>query len=119
MEEVEEAKDMQGVVGGRRANGTDRARRPQADKEGQGAEGTSKAEGRLEGQWDQRDPVPMRQRDPVPMGEISPTLKWTKKSGLGTKMDMKSTKFSPFGLKLAASTLTFSCESNHRGETFR
>ena len=32
-----------------RANGADRARRPKADKEGQGAEGSSEAEGRLEG----------------------------------------------------------------------
>ena len=93
--------------GAHRANGADRARRPKADKEGQGAEGSSEAEGRLEGQRGQQDTVPMR-------GEINPTLKWTKKSGLGTKMDMRSTKFLPFGVKLAASTLIFSCESNHR-----
>ena len=91
-----------------RANGADRARRPKADEEGQGAEGTSEGEGRLEGQ-----------RDPVPMGEISPTVKWIKKSGLGTKMDMKSTKFLPFGLKMATSILTCSCESSHRHEKFR
>ena len=79
------------------ANRTDRARRPKADL-------------RLEGQRDQRDPVPMSQRDPVPMGEISPTLKWSKKLRLGTKVDMKLTIVLLFGLKLAASTLTFSCE---------
>ena len=91
-----------------RANGADRARRPKADKEGQGAEGSSEAEGRLEGQ-----------RDPVPMREINPTVKWTKKSGLGTKMDMESIKFLPFGLKMATSILTFSCESSQRHEKFR
>ena len=45
---------MQGGVGGavtpHRANGAERARRPKADKEGQGAEGSSEAGGRLEGQ---------------------------------------------------------------------
>ena len=97
-----------------RANGADRARRPKADEEGQGAEGTSEAEGRLEGKRDQQDPVPMGQRDPVPRGQISPTLKWTKKAGLGTKMNIESIKFLPFGLKMATSILTFSCESSHR-----
>ena len=67
MEEFEEA--LASSSGGAQpphwANGADRARRPKADEEGQGAEGTSEAEGRLEGQWDQQDPVPM--------GEISPT----------------------------------------------
>ena len=47
-----------------RANGADRARRPKADEEGQGAEGSSEAEGRLEGQRDQRDPVPMEPTGP-------------------------------------------------------
>ena len=71
MEEFEEASASSKYAGGcggaapHWANGADRARRPKADKEGQGAEGTSEAEGRLEAQWDQRDPVPM--------GEISPT----------------------------------------------
>ena len=58
-----------GVWGGRspphRANGADRARRPKADKEGQGAEGSSEAEGRLEGQRCQRDPVPMGPTGPI------------------------------------------------------
>ena len=81
-EEFEEALASSRYAGGvwrggaaptHRANGADRVRRPKADKEGQGAEGTSEAEGRLEGQRDQRDPVPMGQRDPVPMGQINPT----------------------------------------------
>ena len=50
---------MLGGVGGRspphQAKGADRARRPKADEEGQGAEGSSEAEGRLEGQRDQQD----------------------------------------------------------------
>ena len=72
MEEFEEALASSRYAGScgvaqppHRANGADRARRPKADEEGQGAEGTSEAEVRLQGQWDQRDPVPM--------GEISPT----------------------------------------------
>ena len=51
-----------------RANGADRARRPKADEEGQGAEGSSEAEGRLEGQRDQRDPVPMEPTGPYAKG---------------------------------------------------
>ena len=78
MEEFEEALASSRYAGGcggaqppHRANGAaDRARRPNADEEGQGAEGSSEAEGRLEGQRDQRDPVPMGQRHPVPMGQI-------------------------------------------------
>ena len=50
---------MEGAQPPHRANGADRARRPKADKEGQGAEGSSEAEGRLEGQRCQQDPVPM------------------------------------------------------------
>ena len=46
--------------------------------------------------------------------ECCSTLKWPKKQGLGTKMDMKSTKFLPFCVKMAASTLTFSCDSSRR-----
>ena len=71
-EEFEEALASSRYAGGRspphRANGADRARRPKADKEGQGAEGSSEAEGRLEGQREQQDPVPMGQRNPVPIG---------------------------------------------------
>ena len=47
------------------------------------------------------------------------TLKWTKKSGLGTKMDMKWTKYVSFDLKMAADILTFSCESTYRPWNFR
>ena len=62
---------MQGVWGAQpphRANGADRARRPKADEEGQGAEGSSEAEGRLEGKRDQRDPVPMEPTGPYAKG---------------------------------------------------
>ena len=62
MEEFEEAlvssRYAGGVLGGRspphRPNRSERARRPKADEEGQGAEGTSEAEGRREGQQGQR-----------------------------------------------------------------
>lgn len=58
MEEFEEAlassryAGCEGWVGAtptHRANGLERARRPKADKEGQGTEGSSEAEGRLLG----------------------------------------------------------------------
>ena len=69
-EEFEEAlassRYAEGCGGGRsrphRANGADRAKRPKADKEGQGAEGSSEAGSRLEGQ---RDPVPMGPTGPI------------------------------------------------------
>ena len=65
MEQFEEALDSSSYAGGGRrsppyrANRIDRARRPKANKEGQGAEGSSEAEGRLECQRGQQDPVPM------------------------------------------------------------
>ena len=63
---------MQGGVGAHQANVADRARRPKADEEGQGAEGTSEAEGRLEGQQDQQDPVPMGPTGPCANGRNQP-----------------------------------------------
>ena len=47
------------LASSRHAGGAAPPRVTKADKEGQGAEGTSEAEGRLEGQLGQRDPVPM------------------------------------------------------------
>ena len=47
------------------------------------------------------------------------TLKWIKKPGFGTKVDMKRTKFLPFRLKMAASILIFSCECSRRPQKIK
>ena len=91
-EEFEEALAFSRYAGWRggaqrphRANGTDRARRPKADKEGQGAEGTSEAEGRLESQQDQRVLVPMGPTGPCAKGTNQPNPEMDKKGRFGNE----------------------------------
>ena len=68
-----------------RANAADRARRPKADKEGQGAEGSSEAEGRLEGQRDQRDLVPMEPTGPCANGRNQSNREMDQKGRCGNQ----------------------------------
>ena len=87
---------MLGGVGGRsppyQANGADRARRPKADEEGQGAEGSSEAEGRLEDQRGQRGLVPMGPTGPNSNEGRSPLMEFDQKPEFGKVKGRKLSK---------------------------
>ena len=74
------------------ANGADRARRPKADKDGQGAEESSEAAGRLKDQQGQRDLVPMGPTGPNSSGGRSTRLEFGQKSEFGKVRGHKLSK---------------------------